>query len=443
MEYKEFRMIIDNSSHLRIFKPNGRSIPGTVRIDPLRQRIINIFSGWLADGKITRREELVILGSCLYEILFDAEISKEFKSEFDRLQTQPSTVLRLMLEFETTARELAELPWEYIYYPDSGREKGFFLAQRGRLILARHVPLNEDFNMEPDKKPLRILFVVSRPQDLGPVRAEPTIQVVEGLKNRLPDSIVIDTLDQPTKRSLTEKIGEFRPHVLHFIGHGRYSQLGLLNDDLRTVAWISDVDLGDCFLEYQPRLIFLQACEGAHTESYETFKGVALQLVYSRVSAVVAMQYQVENKVANSFARTFYESLGEGKPIDAAVQAGRLELGNYLDEGQNWSSRAFGSPVLYLQSTQGIIFADAQIEREAVQQPSSTPNIVLCPKCFTRIASTSKFCSDCREPLMLCPECKQIMRKNAFCSNCGYGGEQQTTANAESSPVGRDALIRG
>ena len=135
----------------------------------------------------------------------------------------------------------------------------------------------------------------------------------------------------------------------------RKGHLAFVKDEKdETVRWISDVDLADAFMDFQPRLIFLHACEGASSDSYEGFKGLALQLVYSKIPAVVAMQYSVENKVAIQFAKTFYQCLGEGKPVDVAVQAGRLELGMYLGE-QNFSSRAFGSPVVYLQSAQGII----------------------------------------------------------------------------------------
>ena len=117
--------------------------------------------------------------------------------------------------------------------------------------------------------------------------------------------------------------------------------------------------MADAFLDFQPRLIFLHTCEGdkedkedAESESYDGFKKLALELVYSQVPAVVAMQYPVKNRVAIKFAETFYQCLGEGKRIDEAVQEGRLELGRYLDE-QNFSSRAFGSPMVYLQKCRG------------------------------------------------------------------------------------------
>ncbi len=361
MEYLEFRVIIEDLNRIRIFKPNRQTLPGEIQMDRLREQTINFHSRRLDSDDIEDREELTVLGSYLYRTLFDDKISREFKKDYDRAQNKPSTVLRLVLEFEPDARELAEWPWEYLYYPDTYRERGFFIAARARLVLSRHVPTNDEIvkDLKPEEKPLRILIAVSQPGNLPIAQYEPVVEEIENLKTRLPSAIEVETFHQPSKRGLTNIVNEFRPHVLHFIGHGKYTEEGgflalVEEEDKSTVRWIRDMDLADCFMDFRPRLIFLQACEGAQTESYRAFRGLALQLVYSRVPAVVAMQYPVTNLVASRFAVKFYESVGEGKPIDLAVQEGRLELGLYLT-AENFSSRAFGSPVVYLQSAEGII----------------------------------------------------------------------------------------
>jgi hypothetical protein len=195
-------------------------------------------------------------------------------------------------------------------------------------------------------------------------------------------------------------------------------------DDHKSAFWINDISFRDCFNEYQPRLIFLQACEGAYSASYETFRGVALQLVYSRIPAVVAMQYKVRNDEAKMFAKKFYQSLGEGKRIDEAVQDGRLVLGKYLNE-QTFSSRAFGSPVVYLQSGEGIIIAEKKdLEVPSVVQPQVfTLTKVPCPypDCPGMVISDSTFCLLCKRDLMICPKCKAIVAKDiGICHRCKY-----------------------
>jgi len=292
-------------------------------------------------------------------------------------------------------------------------------------------------------------MVVSKPEKdsdgtvLRSVNAEPVIATIDDLMNRLKDDIKTDTLYQPNKRALTDKIKDFKPHVLHFMGHGKYKNgvgyLALVSDeDPKKVRWISDQDLADCFVDYQPHLIFLHACEGATTDSYVAFRGVALQLAYQKVPAVVAMQYEVTNKMANTFANKFYESLGKGNPIDAAVQEGRMELGMYLEE-QNFSSRAFGSPVVYLQSAQGIIIA----QREKVLT-SPTEQTIPCPYHYTArkckgwvpvsLPQDFKICVACGGELMECPK-GHVMGKELGRCSCGYKIELiSKSASIEEAP---------
>ena len=452
MDYKEFKVLVEDTERIRATKPNGVPIPGAVNMDKLKKEILDIFNSWLDEGNIKKRKELVVLGSYLYTVLFNGRIGEEFKKTYDEIQSQndKDVALRVVLEFDQKARELASRPWEYLYYPDTDRERGFFIATRNKLILTRHVPLNKAFeNLSPEEKPLRILIVVCQPEgigafklteyswknlrnenipdeilddlkvlenneypgeneflnavkkhiesdqvdhyakvilkhaDMGVVRDSSVVKTIEELQAKFSDTIEIKKLDTPTERSFTDEVNKFHPHVLHFIGYDKSDkENGYLafveSKEDKTVRWISHVDLADAFQDFQPRLFFLHTCKGAESESYDGFKKLVLELVYSKVPAVVAMQYPVENEVAISFAKTFYQCLGEGKPIDVAVQQGRLELGMYLNE-HNFSSQAFGSPVVYLQSAEGIIIAEKQEKPEIPPQPQISSKKVLCP----------------------------------------------------------------
>ena len=453
VEYKEFRITVHDPNNLQFQRSSGvtshRLRAAPMKVDPLIEDTIVMFSRWLTDGKIDKRDELVMLGTYLYKGLFDSETSSAFAADWDNIQNQQSTSLRLVLEFEQNAHDLAIMPWEYIYYPDSGRERGFFLATRSRLILARHALLDQGLieGLKREERPLRILIVVSKPERdepdgevLGIVDAEPAVEAIEKLKREGVNTIVTDKLLQPTKSTLIEKVVKFRPHVLHFIGHGRQREQGgalalVREDDEKIASWISDEALADIFANYHlPRLIFLHACEGAYSKSYKGFRGIALQLIYSKVPAVVAMQYQIDNRVGNLFAQAFYQALGEGNRIDEAVQAGRLKLGMYLDEGQNFKSRAFGSPVVYLQSGEGIIIAEAQAKAEVPRLSSVTGALFKCPECFKPVIGNQNFCTRCGTQLMICPtlDCHQIMAKNGFCGACGYS----TTSSSVTSSSG-------
>jgi CHAT domain len=258
------------------------------------------------------------------------------------------------------------------------------------------------------------------------VESDPLVGTIDDLKNQLgPEAIQVEQLEKPTKVSLTHKVQGSEPfHVVHFVGRGKYENdrgyLALMSaDDEKKAAWMKDTDLADMFRKCAPRLIFLHACEGARSESYTAFRGLALQLAYSNIPAVVAMQYEVPNKAANQFANTFYKSLGEGKPIDVAVQAGRLSLGT-LTADDNYISREFGSPVVYLQSAEGIIIAESKQPAEE-SQPAPVRK-VLCPygKCTNYVVQGDKCCDSGHKPLAACitSGCPGVVIPGKFCRLC-------------------------
>jgi CHAT domain-containing protein/predicted RNA-binding Zn-ribbon protein involved in translation (DUF1610 family) len=459
MEYREFRLVISNPNNVIAKITYYNNVTGdhsnkpditdaSINMDPLRDLTIRFFRRWLEKTNIVRqRDDFIVLGSHLYEILFgDPRIRQAFETELDNaLKKKANPPLRLVLEFKKGARDLAELPWEFLYCP---RNKGYFLGACTDLILARHTPdmyLDDEMRNElkPTSEQLRILLVISSPQfEEVPDPFDPTKKV----QNRLPEIraedvrskisslkyATVDTLRKPTKSELTRRVKQFRPHVLHFIGHGQNGKLALVQEKSKELAdWIEDATLADCFAEYQPHLVFLHACEGAVSGSYELFKGLALKLMEARIPTVVAMQFEVEVDEASRFAMRFYDELSLGRSIDEAVQLGRTELGTGKNEAgqQNYSTRSFGCPVVYIQNcTEEIVLVHAQ---EQAGQPGQQPQTQAqtpagasdeCPVCGWSLSARAKFCRnpDCGVELMQCKNCGNLMEKEGRCIECGY-----------------------
>jgi tetratricopeptide (TPR) repeat protein len=97
------------------------------------------------------------------------------------------------------------------------------------------------------------------------------------------------------------------------------------------------------------RLAFLNSCEGARGSPRDAFSSTAATLVRSGIPAVVAMQYEITDKAAIEFSRSFYEALADGLPVDAVVAEARtaIKMGSALE---------WGTPVLYMRSEDGLIF---------------------------------------------------------------------------------------
>lgn len=454
MQFRVFRLQVENDDEVYLTPPNGVGKRLKLDMTPLRRQTIDVLANLLARGKLDRRDQLKVLGTHLFEGLFDPRAADALRDAFAEIE-RSEDVLRIVLSFEPEARELGEMPWEYLYLPDSDRGAGFFLAaMQKRLTLMREVPLvpalgGVSGSVEP---PLKVLLVVSAPVrdvdgDLGSVRAQEVIDKIQELAASRPGALEIDMLDEPSKRALADRVESFEPHVIHFFGHGRYNrlerrgELALVQEyDPETAVWVDDQSFADC-VKPPPKLIFLHACEGARSESYEGFRGVALQLVNSRVPAVIAMQFEIENKVATRFATTFYESLGQGKEIDEAVRDGRRELGLFADDTEeSFAGRAFGSPVVYLQQGLGIAIARRP-------EPAPLPVRRDCPyqNCFGTLLPGSRFCPSCKREVGICPNCQapEYPVAEGFCSICGYDASRPPATAPAASESAEDLVEVG
>jgi hypothetical protein len=465
--YTSFKVIVEPTT-IRIMKPSGLFDYGEIDRDPLKWKTVRVLRQRIEKSDKTTREELEVLGSHLFNILFDLQTRNVFKTAYDQIRQDETKGLRVILEFTRDAQELATLPWEYIFYPDDDESRGFFIGVDSQLILARHVPLTIRDVAADEKPPLRILLVVSKPRvdtegrEFGTVDDASIRRTLSDLKDKHGNTIIVHELLQPTKRSFTQKVQEVRPHVVHFIGHGKHADdVGYLafikeqkvgRDPSDTAAWIRDADLADAFNKVRPHLMFLHACEGAASDSYRAFRGVALQMVYSRVRAVVAMQYKIPNLAANMFAERFYRSLGEGNDIDVAVQDGRLHLGLFEDGDKNFGNPNFGCPVVYVQSADKIIIAESKVpgsDESLAPPPRAVSNAmkVPCPygNCQSFVQQGDVMCDYGHHPLPPCENpvgCPNIVLPLMRCRRCGWLQGRGRPAEAEGaaavSPQGAD-----
>ena len=173
--------------------------------------------------------------------------------------------------------------------------------------------------------------------------------------------------------------GEY--HVLHFIGHGGFdpaTQDGVLVlcDEAGKGRLVSAEHLGTLLHDHRSmRLVVLNACEGSRSSRADPFAGVAQTLVQQGVPAVIAMQFEITDQAAITFAEEFYAATAGGYPVDAALAAARKAIfaaGNDIE---------WGTPVLFLRAPDGRLFsvdrgAARPGEREAQQEEAEAGQMV-------------------------------------------------------------------
>ncbi|MGH3846728.1 MAG: CHAT domain-containing WD40 repeat protein [Pseudonocardiaceae bacterium] len=262
---------------------------------------------------------------------------------------------------------LANIPWEYLYDPGYG-----FLGLSPETALVRYVEMPARVRPFPISPPLRILAMISAPNDVPGLEGEEEwIKLTAALDDLIRDGLVeIDRLEAGTLAALQRPMRRREYHVLHFIGHGIYDEdaqdgaLALEGADRKT-RLVTGRDLGMMIRGHRSlRLVVLNACEGARSARDDPFGGVAQALVRQGVPAVIAMQFEISDPAALVFSQSFYQAIADGLPVDVATLEARRAMfagGNEIE----WAT-----PVLYLRSPDGQVFTRLreEVSRQAGEE---------------------------------------------------------------------------
>ncbi len=292
-------------------------------------------------------------GKELFRAVFQGELLKAFQGCLTKAQSGPGLRIRLRLN---DVPHLADLPWEYL----CDAEGRGFLALSDRTPVVRYLELSDSLHTLLVEPPLRVLAVISTPCDYRKL-AEADEEwprlgaALEPLRDS--DRIVIERLEHPTPAALESRLRTGPPiHVFHFVGHGGFSKQrgeGVLvfEDEHGNGVPVSGSSLAYLLQDLPSlRLAVLNACNGARASRESLFAGTAQALVQRGVPAVVAMQSEIMDETACSFAEKFYRGLAAGLPVDACVGEVRRALA--AERNPEW-----GTPVLYLRATDGRLFA--------------------------------------------------------------------------------------
>lgn len=308
-------------------------------------------------------------GAKLYQAVFQDEVRGVLRSSLDQAQRQNSG-LRLRLSL-TGASELANLPWEYLYLPSLNR----FLALSDETPLIRFLDLPEIIRPLTVTPPLRVLAVISSPSDFEPLDVEREWNKVQSALKDLTQRgmVVVERLETASLPALQTKLRQGAYHILHFVGHGGFDERAqdgvlVLQNENGSSRLVGAQTLGTILHDHRPlRLAVLNACEGARSSTTDPFAGVAQTLVQQRIPAVIAMQFEISDDAAITFAHEFYAALADGYPVDGALTEARKAIfaqGNEIE---------WGTPVLYLRAPDGKIFDVQPAPTSPVPASSTSP----------------------------------------------------------------------
>jgi hypothetical protein len=244
---------------------------------------------------------------------------------------------RVRLWIDARAPELHALPWELLY-------EDAMLSANADTPFSRYLATPEPWGGAVEERPIRVLVVLSNPEDLedAPYNLAPLDVDVERdiLQEALSamekqNQIQLDFLDPPTTLTRIEQALQSASgyHILHYVGHGAFSRrreraILYLQDKEAYTQIVPDADF-TAMLKRQsqaPRLLFLAACQTATATTAQAYLSLGPKLVLTGVPAVVAMQGAIAIETARELVRAFYRRLAEHGMVDCAMNEARSQL---------------------------------------------------------------------------------------------------------------------
>jgi len=175
---------------------------------------------------------------------------------------------------------------------------------------------------------IRILFLAANPKGTSQLHLA---EEIRGIEAALRMSDYRDNFDVRQRWSvrvsdLQDDLYRYKPHIVHFSGHGKQSSEILLEDEMGFRHPVSSRALSSLFALFKDnvRCVVLNAC-------YSEQQG---QAIAESIDCVVGMSQAIGDPAAISFATAFYGALGYGESVQRAFDAGcvRIDLENLNEQ---------------------------------------------------------------------------------------------------------------
>ena len=297
-------------------------------------------------------------GERLFRAVFSDDVYASFlRSRDAALEEEKGLRVRLRIDVP----EFHDYPWEFLYNAHLNQ----FLALSKDTPVVRYLELPYPVQPLMVQPPLKILAMISSPEGFPKLDVEDEWKRLSNALSPLlrRGLVTLERLKSPTLSALQQYLRRGEYHIFHFIGHGTFSEhkqdgLLLLEEENGRGRPVSGQYLGTVLHDHRSlRLVVLNACEGARTSQEDPYAGVAQTLVLQGIPAVIAMQFEIIETAAITFAQEFYGAVADGFPVDAAVSEARKAIfatGNDVE---------WGTPVLYMRTPQGVIFEIPEAQR--------------------------------------------------------------------------------
>jgi hypothetical protein len=288
--------------------------------------------------------DLGTIGRHLHELVDRDDVGVEWQA---LRAAKGGATPEVCIQLDIRAPHLAQLPWELL------NDEGNRLAFVPRQPLSRYHEVRPVVTLAPPTWPMRVLIVLG--SDDSAIAALSEMHAIERLLTRAKRTVDVEICLRPKDERELVQAYEFRPHVLHFIGHCSTSQgeAGLMFKGADGISWpwtASAIRVAIETADWLPRFVFVNACRSGENRMPPGESRWAWDIgqVFRDLGTpgVLTMQADVTGKHAKLFAERLYERLIERDPIDVAVSQARNIV--RMEPGVGFDHREWAVPSLSL-----------------------------------------------------------------------------------------------
>jgi len=335
------------------------------------------------------------IGKELFNAIFTGNVLRLYdKSSSIVAQQEMGLRLRLYLN----APELVSYPWEFLHDP----QQGDYICFSRNTPVVRYLELPQKIKPISLKPPIHILCMVASPRDCDPLNVAREKEWVEKAVKPLVEQgvITLKWAEDQTWQYLQNEMREGQWNIFHFIGHGGFDKetnegyIALADKDGNTDRLYAR-ELAQYLADHKSLgLVVLNCCESARSGQQDVISGTSSVLIRSGIPAVIAMQYAISDEAAIVFSGSFYDSLADGYPIDASMAEARKAMRQACKGTVEW-----GTPVLYLRSSDGVLFTIDRTKETPQVPPVKPEPIPVIPAVPVPAGQQTEKAGGIKEPL--------------------------------------------
>jgi hypothetical protein len=327
------------------------------------------------------------VGEFVYRLIARGKVGTAWREW--RAAAEPCRTLLEIAPDPALAR-LRLLPWERMR-----DESGTFLSLDNGNAFARYDDSGP--SERPVDWPLRVLIancgdptrVAGGPGDIDAQAEQDALEQMFASEDFRYD-VEYDVLENPLPADLVDACAHMRPHVLHFIGHGKggakpedhallfhrpESKPGA-NDD-ENIAWPLE-NIRVLLKDKAPRLAFLNACRtSAGAAGPALVSSASSAFLRAGSAATIGMQGDIDGKLALAFSLAFYRGLitRPAAPLDITAQAAREAILQARNSGDLVGDADWSLPVLTLRT----------LPEQVLPAPPGPKDSTLAPRFVARV----------------------------------------------------------